>query len=84
MSGPDVPRKRKPGDDGDMRFFLQNKDLQVETVECDGEAEAFEITVTRNRRDRSACWKAYTERGELIYGLYQNNESGQYKTVCVA
>lgn len=84
MSGPDVPRKRKPGDDGDMRFFLQNKDLQVETVECDGEAEAFEITVTRNRRDRSAFWKAYTERGELIYGLYQNNESGQYKTVCVA
>lgn len=84
MSGPDVPRKRKPGDDGDMRFFLQNKDLQVETVECDGEAEAFEITVTRNRRDRSAFWKAYTERGELIYGLYQNNESGRYKTICVA
>ena len=53
-------------------------------MECDGEAEAFEITIMRNRRDRSACWKAYTERGELIYGLYQNNESGQYKTVCVA
>lgn len=67
-----------------MRFFLQNKALQVETVERESEAEAFEITVVRNRKDRSTCWKAYTERGDLIYGLYQNNESGQYKTVCVA
>ena len=63
---------------------MQNKDLQAETVECESEAEAFEITVVRNWKDRSACWKAYTERGDLIYGLYQNNESGQFKTVCVA
>ena len=63
---------------------MQNKDLQVETVECESEEEAFETIVVRNRKDRPACWKAYTERGDLIYGLYQNNESGQFKTVCVA
>ncbi len=50
------------------KFYLVNDEV-LETVYYNTASEAFEEAQRRNRRDISANWKAYTEQGDVIYGL---------------
>lgn len=50
------------------RFYLVNYET-IETTYFETSNEAFEEAQKRNKYDRSANWKAYTEQGDAIYGL---------------
>lgn len=50
------------------KFYLVNYET-TETAYFDTNDEAFAEAQKRNRHDRNANWKAYTEQGDVIYGL---------------
>lgn len=50
------------------KFYLVNCDV-IETVYYNTDNEAFEEEQKRNRYNHLANWKAYTEQGDVIYGL---------------
>lgn len=50
------------------KFYLVNYDV-IETVYYNTDNEAFEEAQNRNRYNHLANWKAYTEQGDVIYGL---------------
>lgn len=60
-----------------MKFYLKNGSKPAELAHCSNAQEAFNMAIALNREDRSANWKAYTERGDIICGLYQSNASGK-------
>ena len=49
-----------------MLYYLKNGYKPGEAVECKDVREALDIAQERNRKDRSASWKVYTQRGDLI------------------
>lgn len=50
------------------KYYLQNMYGHTEETWFNNDNEAFECTVKRNRAYYEG-WKAYDERGNLIYGL---------------
>jgi hypothetical protein len=50
------------------KYYLQNMYGHTEEAWFNNDNEAFECTVKRNRNCYEG-WKAYDERGNLIYGL---------------
>lgn len=50
------------------KYYLQNMFGRVEEIWLNDDNAAFEYAVNRNKRE-NANWKAYDERGNLIYGL---------------
>jgi hypothetical protein len=50
------------------KFYLVNYET-TETVYFNTNNEAFEEAQKRNRYDLLANWKAYTEQGDVIFGL---------------
>lgn len=50
------------------KYYLVNYD-QIETAYFATNNEALAEAQKRNRYDRSANWKAYTEQGDVIFGI---------------
>lgn len=50
------------------KYYLTNYET-LEIAYFDSDNEAFKEAQRRNRFDRAANWKAYTEQGDAIYGL---------------
>lgn len=50
------------------KFYLVNYET-IEIAYFNTSNEAFTESQKRNRADRKANWKAYTEQGEAIFGL---------------
>ena len=58
-------------------FYLANKHGSVEKHEFPSAADAFRVAQNRNRKPQRTDvewhdenWKAYDDRGDLIYGIY--------------
>lgn len=49
-------------------YYLANKYGEIEKITLSSDKEAFDLAVKRNRLDDSN-WKAYDERGNLIYNV---------------
>lgn len=50
------------------KFYLANQNRKIETIWAESAADAFRAAQSRNR-EHYECWKAYDERGQLIYGV---------------
>ena len=50
------------------KYYLVNYET-LETAYFNTDEEAFKESQRRNKNDRNANWKAYTEQGDLIYGI---------------
>lgn len=53
-------------------YYLKNQYGQVETFKCNSNKEAFLHAQMRNRKS-DVNWKAYDERGNLIFGIADFN-----------
>lgn len=49
-----------------MLYYLKNRDNPAEAIERADAREALAIAQERNKKDRSANWKVYTKRGDLV------------------
>lgn len=50
-----------------MLFYLKDGFKSSEAVNCANVREALAIARERNRKDKGANWKVYTQRGDLVY-----------------
>ena len=57
------------------KYFLVNYET-TETAYFNSDIEAFKEMQKRNKYDRSANWKAYTEQGDAVFGLSLTRISG--------
>ena len=53
-------------------YYLKNQYGKVETLKCNTDQEAFANAQMRNKKS-DANWKAYDERGNLIFGIADFN-----------
>lgn len=64
-------------------ILLNVNTKQKDEVMLNSPEEAFAMVRERNRKDRSAPWRAFDDCGNLIVGLLQNNESGCFEGVAL-
>ena len=64
------------------KYYIRNGCDMPEILYCENDAEAFSVARLRNAKDKRANWKVYDEKGRVIFGVYQNNESGHFERVC--
>lgn len=50
------------------KYYLVNYET-IEEAHFNNDNEAFTEVQKRNRYDRNANWKAYTEQGDVLYGV---------------
>ena len=65
------------------KYYMRRCDGRVDEIYLENDQAAFNYAHDRGRREHTE-YRAYTDRGNLIFGVYQANDSGKFDTVCRA
>lgn len=59
------------------KYYLQDKQGHAYPVMLESDEEAFRLAQEKNRRNYQG-WKAYNDRGDLIYFVYDGRNNREF------